>query len=226
MRILIVDDDAAIRTALRDILSTACFATDEAPDGRVGSYLARTNEYDLIIMDSVMPEMNGHDACSEIRNAGITTPILFLSVETATDTKIDALDAGADDYLAKPFSTRELLARIRALLRRPRPITADVLTAGTVTVNTRTQTAAVNAEILSLTRKEFMILTYLLRNCGAVLSRAMIMEHVWDINADPFSNTLESHISSLRKKLTKAGAPRTLIRTVPGRGYIIDAPTN
>ncbi len=221
MRILVCDDNKDIRDTVAAALKEACFAVDTAPDGERGSYLARTNDYDCIIMDNVMPALDGLSACAEIRAHDIHTPILFLSVKTDTDIKVDALNAGADDYLEKPFAIRELIARVHALLRRAPHMADDELCSGTLCLNTRTQTVRCEDTPITLTRKEFMLLEYLLRHRGSVLSRSMLIEHVWDINADPFSNTLESHISTLRRKLRTCGH-HSLIRTVSGRGYTID----
>lgn len=221
MKILIVEDEREIREFLKRSLKAESFEVDVAEDGERGSYLARTGGYDLVILDNVLPKKNGFEVCKEVRLAGVITPILMLSVRSGTGTKVDLLDAGADDYLVKPFSLDELLARIRALLRRPQRVEGDVLRAGDLTVDTRRQSVRKNGKDVYLTRKEFMLLEYLMRNRGTVLSRHMILEHVWDMNADPFSNTIEAHIMSLRKKIGSKGR-RGFIRTVPGRGYVVD----
>ncbi|MBU0750523.1 response regulator transcription factor [Patescibacteria group bacterium] len=221
MRALVVDDEGSVRDLLTQNLRSKCFAVDTAKDGAEGSYMARTNEYDIIILDNMMPEKNGATVCAEIRATGRTVPILVLSVLSDTSRKIELLNAGADDYMTKPFSFEELMARIRALLRRPSKLEGDILTLDDLELDTKTQTLKRSGVDIYLTRKEFMLLEYLMRNQGAVLSRGMIMEHVWDMDSDPFSNTIESHILSLRKKLHLEGTPK-LIQTVPGRGYKID----
>lgn len=221
MRVLIIEDDEAIRRQLVDQLRALSFAADTAADGSEGSYLARTNDYDLIILDNMLPEKQGPLVCQEIRRVGKTVPILILSVLSDTWRKVQLLDYGADDYLIKPFSAEELAARVRALLRRPAAIQSDVLTVEDLTLDTRQQRVARAGKGIYLTRKEFTLLEYLMRNQGTVLSRGMIIEHVWDMTSDPFSNTIESHIMSLRKKIE--GPDRLkLIHTVPGRGYKID----
>ena len=221
MKILIVEDEKKLRDLLKQILESE-FVLDFASDGEEGAYLAQTNDYDLIVMDNLMPRKNGLEACREIRADGVKTPILFLSVKTEVVTKVDALNAGADDYLTKPFAVEELLARIRALLRRPPRMKAEILTADNLTLDVRKhKVSRGDRKDIRLTRKEFMLLEYLLRNKGAVMSRAMIMEHVWDINADPFSNTIEAHILSLRKKIDLPGEKKLII-TVPGCGYKIE----
>lgn len=221
MRALVIDDERGVRETLAENLRTRCFAVDTAEDGTEGSYLARTNVYDIIILDNMLPEKNGLTVCEEIRSIGRTTPILVLSVLSDAWRKVDLLNAGADDYMIKPFSFEELMARIRALLRRPTVMEGDIITVDTLTIDTKQQTVKREETGIYLTRKEYMLLEYLMRNRGSVLSRAMIMEHVWDMTSDPFSNTIESHILSLRRKVDKPHQ-RKLIHTVPGRGYRID----
>jgi DNA-binding response OmpR family regulator len=221
MRALIVDDEPTVRDLLADNLRSQCFAVDTAGDGTEGSYLARTNAYDIIILDNMLPEKSGVTVCQEIRRVGHHVPIIILSVLSDTWRKIDLLNSGADDYMIKPYSFEELMARVRALMRRPRDIEGDILAIDDLTLDTRKQVVRRGAKGIYLTRKEFMLLEYLLRNPGSVLSRGMIMEHVWDMTNDPFSNTIESHILSLRKKVDYI-PERKLIHTVPGRGYKID----
>ncbi len=221
MRALVIDGEGAVRDLLTQNLKAHCFAVDVAKDGNQGSYLARTNEYDIIILDNMMPEKNGEEVCAEIRATGRTVPIIVLSVLSETGRKVELLNAGADDYMTKPFSFEELMARIRALQRRPNKIEGDILTIDDLELDIKNQSVKRDGDGIYLTRKEFMLLEYLMRNQGTVLSRSMIMEHVWDMDSDPFSNTIESHILSLRKKLQNNGRPK-LIYTVPGRGYKID----
>lgn len=221
MRILVVEDSKEISDLLKTALKSEGFAVDVAEDGERGSFLARTNEYDVIVLDNVLPKKNGIEVCKEIREKGKTTPIIVLSIRSETTTKVDLLNAGADDYLIKPFSFEELFARIRALLRRPKRIEGEILKIGGLSLDTKRHVVRRNRKELYLTRKEFMLLEYLMKNRGIVLSRGMIMEHVWDMSADPFSNTIEAHILSLRRKVDADGK-RKLIHTVPGRGYKID----
>jgi DNA-binding response OmpR family regulator len=220
MRILVIEDEEKISHFLRDSFEAEYFAVDIAEDGERGSHLARTNEYDLVVLDSMLPKKDGHQVCREIRESGKTMPILVLSVKTDAMDKVDLLNAGADDYLAKPFVLEELLARVRALMRRPVSIESDVLMVEDVMLDMTSGTAKRGDRNLGLTRKEYMLLQYLMRNEGIVLSRGMILEHVWDMSVDIFSNTIESHILSLRKKLDDMGRDR-LIQTVSGRGYRI-----
>lgn len=221
MKILIVEDEQKIADFIQKGLRDEYYVVDHAGDGERGSYLARLHDYDLIILDNMLPKKDGITVCREIRDHGKTTPILVLSVKTETSQKVDLLNAGADDYLMKPFSFEELLARIRALLRRPAHIHQDVYTLDTLTLDVKKHKVMRGDTDIRLTKKEFMLLHYLLQNKGVVLSRGMIMEHVWDMNADPFSNTIESHVLSLRKKINLSGH-RKLITTISGRGYKIE----
>jgi len=218
MRILIVEDDKKIRDFLKKSLEAQCYAVDVAVDGEEGLLLAKINQYNLIILDNVMPKKSGLDLCNNLRSEGFNVPILLLSVQTGTEMKVAALNSGADDYLTKPFSLAELLARVRALLRRPLQIEQEVMTCKDLLVDTKKHLITRNGEELTLTRKEFMLLVYLMQNQGTVLSRGMIMEHVWDMNADPFSNTIETHIASLRKKISDSDED-SYISTVSGCGY-------
>lgn len=221
MRILVIEDEKEISDFLKANLESDCFAVDVASDGEKGSFLARTNPYDLIILDYMLPKKNGNEVCKEIREQKNKTPILMLSVKTEVEDKVSLLNGGADDYLAKPFAYSELLARVRALLRRPNTLHDDTLSFDDLELDIPRQSVRRGGHEIYLTRKEFMLLEYLMRNQGIVLSRAMIMEHVWDMNADPFSNTIETHILSLRKKLHTPKRHK-IIRTLPGRGYKIE----
>lgn len=222
MRILVVEDEERISRFLKESLEAEFFAVDVAEDGEQGSYFARTNDYDLVVLDNMLPKKDGLQVCKEIRASGKTMPILVVSVKTGTFDKVDLLDAGADDYLAKPFVLEELLARVRALMRRPTVIESDVLRVEDIELNAKTGTVRRGDRNISLTRKEFMLLQYLMRNEGTVLSRGMILEHVWDMSVDIFSNTIESHILSLRKKLGDTKDDR-IIQTISGRGYRMGA---
>lgn len=217
-----VEDEDKIARFLKEALEAEYFAVDIASDGELGSYYARVNDYDLIVLDNMLPKKNGIQVCEEVRESGKTLPILVVSVKTGAKDKVDLLDAGADDYLSKPFVLEELLARVRALMRRPAPIERDTLTVEDVMLDCKTGVVRRGDTNLHLTRKEFMLLEYLMRNKGIILSRGMILEHVWDMSVDIFSNTIESHILSLRKKLNDMGKER-LIQTLSGRGYRMGA---
>ena len=219
MKILFVDDDSDLREIMKENLEAESYTVDVAPDGKKGSYMARTNHYDLVILDYSMPEKNGAVVVQEIRGAGLATPIMLLSVIDDVEKKVAVLQNGADDYMEKPFTYAELSARMRAILRRPAEIRQDIMTVGGITLDLNKHTATLDEIQLYLTRKEFNLLQYLVRNKGLILSRSMIMEHVWHADSDPFSNTIEAHITNLRKKLHQGN--REYIRNVPGRGYMI-----
>lgn len=221
MRILIIEDDKDICSFLKTGLEAEGFTVDLAEDGEKGSYIARTNDYDLILLDNVLPKKEGIEVCQEIRQSKKATRIILLSVKSEIFHKVDLLNSGADDYVTKPFSFIELLARIRAVLRRPPLIESDTLSLDDLVLDRKKQTAMRGKKLIYLTRKEFQLLEYLMKNSGCFVSRGMIMEHVWDMNVDPFSNTIEAHILNLRKKID-AQKKQKLIHTVPGRGYKLD----
>lgn len=224
MRILVIEDNKDIRELLKASLTAEMFAVDTVSDGERGSYTARTNDYDLILLDNILPKKHGPEICKEIRQAGKSTPIIMMSVKSDIDEKSRSLNIGADDYIAKPFSLKELLARIRAVLRRPRTVVPEELTAGNISINSRTHEVLLDSKHVHLTRKEFSLLELLVRHNGQTVSRGTIMEHVWDLDGNPFSNTIETHIFNLRRKLeenSKRGS--RLIFNVPGRGYRIAA---
>lgn len=220
MRILIIEDDIDIKDMLALYLKQVCFAVDSTTSGQKGSYLARTNEYDLIILDYMLPEKDGLQICKEIRISGKTMPILMLSVRGEIRHKVELFKHGIDDYMTKPFSYEELMARIRALLRRPHKIEPAVLTVSDMIIDSNAQRVTRGSKEIYLTRKEFALLEYLVKHEGKVVSRGMIMEHVWNMESDPFSNTIEAHIFNLRRKIAHGKSP--IIRTIPGRGYKIE----
>jgi len=220
VRILIVEDDKNISAFLKSSLEAENFVADTAEDGEKGSYLARTNDYDLIILDYVMPKKDGLAVCQELRALNKTVPILMLSVKAEIPDRVKLLNVGVDDYVAKPFSFHELLARIRAILRRPRLVQNNPLKFADLVLDSERQMVWKGKKEIYLTRKEFLLLEYFMKNAGRVLSRGLIMEHVWSIDGDPFSNTIEAHILNLRRKVDDG--KKKLIHTVPGRGYKLD----
>lgn len=222
MRVLIIEDEQDIANSLKKNLETEFFAVDIAADGEIGLKFAIANNYDIIILDNVLPKKEGIEVCRGIRLAGKKIPIIMLSAKSETETKIELLNAGADDYLTKPFSFIELLARLRALLRRPAIIEGEIMKIDDLTLDNKKHKVKRGDEEIYLTRKEFSLLEYLMKNQGDSLSRGMILEHVWDMNADPFSNTIESHILSLRKKIDSK-SKKKLIHTVSGSGYKIES---
>jgi len=217
MKILIIEDDSSIRNVLRLSLETKGFVVDVAEDGEIGSYLGRTNFYDVILLDNVLPKKMGGHVCKEIRDSGKITPIIILSGKQEVLSKIQLLNVGADDYMTKPFSFDELLARINAVLRRPSHIKNNILKIKDFEVNFSAQTIKNKKKDVYLTRKEFSLLEFLTNNRNVVVSRGQILEHVWDMSIDPFSNTIETHIMNLRRKLKDTR--RTIISSIPGRGY-------
>lgn len=217
MRILIIEDNAEIRDLLRIGLEAEMFLVDEASDGEQGSYMARTNEYDMVLLDNVLPKRHGSDVCKDIRRAGKSMPIILISMKTDPSEKAKLLTLGADDYLAKPFSFTELLARMRAVLRRPSTLISETIVAGSLSLNSRTHQVTVGKSSIYLTKKEFSILELLVRRSGEVVSRGTIMEHVWDMDGNPFSNTIETHVFNIRRKIENGR--KRIIWNVPGRGY-------
>ena len=220
MRILIVEDESAFGNLLKSRLEAEAYAVDWETDGERGLFCARTNDYAAIILDDILPGRRGFDICRELRRDGRTTPILFMSVQGEIDTKVESLDIGADDYLAKPFSYAELSARLRALLRRPLIFQPAELRVHDLVLDTDAMSAVRNGKRIYLTTKEYALLHYLMRNAGHLVSRSMILEHVWDGGADPFSNAIEAHIYNLRQKIDRPGLEK-IIKTMPGRGYIL-----
>lgn len=222
MKILIVEDDIPMANFIRMGFEADSHIVDISQDGESGSYSARTNHYDIIILDYSLPKRDGIKVLQEIRQKGINTPIIFLSVIGDTNKKIIALDKGADDYITKPFSFDELKARVKTVLRRPKEIENSVIEIGGLTLDIEKHLVFRKNIVIHLTRKEYSLFEYLVRNRGMILSRGQIMEHVWNADADPFSNTVEAHILNLRKKI-QTSDDVDIIRNIPGRGYIIDA---
>lgn len=218
MKILIVEDDNEIINVLKPSLKSDGTCIDIADDGEKGLSMAGTNNYDLIILDYILPKVDGKQICQALRKEGKDVPIIMLTVKTEISDKIELLNIGADDYVTKPFSLEELKARINSVMRRPKKMENAIIKLGDLAVDIAGHKAIRANEDIYLTRKEFALLEFLLKNQGKVMSRAMIIEHVWDMNADPFSNTIEAHILNLRKKIDK-GFSIKLIHTIPGRGY-------
>lgn len=219
MRILIIEDEVKIINFLKPNLEAEFYIVDTATDGEQGSFLARTNDYDLIILDYVLPKMDGLEVCKEIKKDKKNVPIIMLTIKSELDTKIKLFEQGVDDYLTKPFLFEELTARIKAVLKRPNKVDSKILRIDDLSVNLYSHIVKRCGKEIYLTRKEFCLLEYFIRNKGKLLSRALILEHVWDMNADPFSNTIEAHVLNLRKKINPNKKRRDLIHTIPSRGY-------
>ena len=217
-----MEDDKNINRFLKKCLEDAGFAVDASLDGEEGAFLACTNNYDLIILDNVLPKKDGRQICQEIRSDGKDAPVLILSAKSEVGDKVDLLNMGADDYLNKPFHFEELLARIKALLRRPHVLKSDILQVDDLILDKNKKNVHRGGVEILLSPKEFMLLEYLMENEGAVVSRATISEHVWDKDFDVFSKTVEAHISNLRRKID-GQSEKKLIQTLSGRGYKIDS---
>jgi DNA-binding response OmpR family regulator len=219
MKILVVEDEPKLNKGLVQGLQNRGYAVDFAFDGEEGETMARMNEYDLIILDIMMPKRDGLEVCRNLRSVKITTPILFLTAKDAVEDRIKGLNDGADDYLIKPFSFAELEARVRTLLRRPPLATLDSFVLDGLRLDTQSQKVTIDEKEIHLTLREYALLEYLLRNKGAVVNREDILEHVWDRFYDSFSNVVDVHLKNLRKKLPTSYAKR--IETVWGKGYRI-----
>jgi two-component system, OmpR family, copper resistance phosphate regulon response regulator CusR len=222
VRILLVEDDARVANFVARGLREQAYAVDVAADGGHALYEASVNHYDLVILDLMLPVKDGYQVCRELRASGFRTPILMLTAKDAVDDRVAGLDSGADDYLVKPFDFKELLARLRALLRRsgePRPAVARV---ADLTLNTASHAVERAGKTVSLTAKEYALLEFLVLNSGRVVGREAIAEHVWDENFDPFTNIIDVYIKRLRSKVD-AGHHRRLIHTRRGEGYILTA---
>ena len=222
MRILLVEDDPRMAQVVSKGLREHSYAVDLAEDGQAALYQVSVNDYDLIVLDVLLPKLDGFGVCRDLRARGNSTPILMLTARAAVDDRIKGLDAGADDYLTKPFSFRELLARIRALLRREPQIHADRFTIDSLIVDSASHKVTRGAQEIDLTAKEYALLEYLSRRAGELVSRSEIAEHVWDDSFDPFSNTIEVYVNRLRKKIDDAHTKK-LIHTRRGEGYILEA---
>jgi heavy metal response regulator len=221
MRILLVEDDERIANFVSKGLRENSYAVDVARHGEEGLYLASINAYDAIILDVMLPIKDGFAVCRELRKENIKTPILMLTALDAIDDKISGLDFGADDYLTKPFEFRELLARLRALLRRSGEVRPPKIVVGDLEIDTVSQKVRRGGREITLTTKEYALLEYLAREKGKVLGRAAIAEHVWDENFDVFSNLIEVYIRRLRAKMDE-GFGAQLIHTRRGAGYVLE----
>ena len=222
MRILLVEDEPAAADLLLKGLREQSFAVDWAADGEAAVYQASVNDYDLILLDVMLPLKGGFEVCREIRAGGSSVPILMLTARDAVADRVAGLDTGADDYLAKPFDFHELLARARALLRRGPALRSEVLEVADLRIDTRARRVTRGHYAAELTAKEYALLEYLARRAGEVVGRADIAEHVWDENFDPFSNLIEVYVKRLRRKIDDGREPK-LLHTRRGEGYLLAA---
>ncbi len=225
MRILIVEDEPALSAALREALIGIGHAVDAALDGETGSELLDLYPYDLAILDVTLPKASGLDVCREARRRGLNLPILMLTARDTLSDKVAGLDAGADDYMVKPFELDELLARVRALLRRRTPQKEAVLKVADLTLDPATGEVSRAGEPIRLARKERALLEVLMRNAGRIVPRERILEHLWDMASEPDPEVIRAHVKLLRKAIADQQAPR-LIETVHGVGYRMNGATH
>ena len=225
MRILLVEDESQVASFIRRGLREEQYTVDVAEDGEQGAFLAQTNEYDLIILDWKLPKMNGIDVLRALRADGVTVPILLLTGRDTLQDKVMGLDAGADDYLTKPFGFEELLARVRALLRRRGDMIPTVLQVADLELDSLRHCVSRSGHKIDLTSREYSLLEYLLRNTDRVVTRTMLAEHVWEHDFDPLSNVIDVHVARLRRKIDHDHDTK-LLQTVRGKGYILQSPAS
>ena len=222
MRLLVVEDEQKLASFIEQGLTEEGYAVDVASDGELGLHMALDQVHDLVILDISLPKKNGLTVLKEMRKARIVTPVLLLTVRANIEDKVLGLDAGADDYLTKPFAFQELVARVRALLRRRAEAAPPVLQVADVTLDPARRTVERDGETIELTPREFSLLDYFMRNTGRVLTRTMIAEHVWDYNFDTSTNVIDVYVNYLRKKIDTDRDPK-LLQTVRGVGYVMKA---
>ncbi len=220
MRILVVEDEPDVADLLQRVLREASWAVDLAETGGEALASLAVNDYDLAVLDVGLPDIDGFEVCRRWRRRGGRTPVLMLTARSALTDRVTGLDAGADDYLPKPFAMEELLARLRALARRPSVPLPVTLRCADLELDTRTRIARRGREIIRLTAREYALLEYLLRNTGTVVSRSQILDHVWDDNFDPIGNAVDVLVGRVRRKVDAAG-DTPLLHTVRGMGYVL-----
>lgn len=218
MRVLVVEDDRRLADVLRRGLSEDGWAVDVVDTGDDAAHYTQSAEYDAIILDIMLPGKSGLQVCREVRARNIPTPILVLTARDTVDDIVAGLEAGADDYLTKPFAFRELQARLQSMTRRATGVMSSTVEAGDLVLDTANREARRDGRRIPLTNREYQVLSYLMHNPGRVLTRTMIEDHVWGYNYEGFSNTVDVHIKRLREKLDRPGAP-PVIETVRGAGY-------
>jgi DNA-binding response OmpR family regulator len=221
MRILLVEDDADIARFIRKGLTEQSYAVDVVTTGEEALYQASISVYDGIILDVIIPAPDGMEVCRRLRAEGLNLPILMLTARDLVSDRIDGLDAGADDYLVKPFEFGELLARVRAMLRRTGTAHKPVLTVGGLEIDTRSHRVRIDGDPVALTTKEYALLEYLARNAGQIVGREEIADHVWNQDFDPFSNLIEVYVNRLRRNIEKVSSKK-LIHTIRGAGYMLE----
>jgi heavy metal response regulator len=224
MRILLVEDEPRVAHFIAKGLREQSYAIDLARDGEEALYQASINEYDLIILDIMLPLKDGFQVCKEMRAQGVKQPVLMLTARDSIDDRVTGLDCGADDYLGKPFDFKELLARIRALLRRAKEFRPETFQIADLTINTTSHAVSRAGRSIDLTAKEYSLLEFFVLRAGKIVGRDEIAQHVWDENFDPFSNVIDVYVRRLRKKIDEGFSP-SLIQTRRGEGYFLSADT-
>jgi len=222
MRILVVEDEAKVGSFIRRALEEESYAVNLSVDGAKGLELALGGTYDLIVLDVMLPNVSGLEILQRLRKEKNKTPVLILTARAQLEQKVKGLDSGADDYLTKPFAIEELLARVRALLRRGLGESAGLLQVEDLVLNPATREVTRGGQRLDLTTKEYALLEYFMRNPGRILTRPMIAEHVWNLDFDTFTNVIDVYVNYLRNKIDR-GRERKLIQTVRGSGYVMKA---
>jgi heavy metal response regulator len=220
MRILVVEDEKKVASFIKKGLEEEHYAVDIAYDGEEGLVLAQINEYDLILLDIMLPKLDGMEVLRRIRGNGSSVPVLILTAKDSVEDIVTGLDTGSDDYLTKPFSFAELVARVRALLRRKAKEKTDILTVSDLSLSTSTRRVKRGEREIELTPKEYSLLEYLMRNPNRILTRTLITEHVWDYHFDPETNVIDVYVNYLRKKIDH-GFEKKLIHTIRGSGYMM-----
>jgi DNA-binding response OmpR family regulator len=225
VRVLVVEDHAGLaKNVARALRESAGYAVDVSLDGQDGLFLAQSNPYDLILLDLMLPRLDGLEVLRALRKESVPTPVLILTSRDDKETTVALLDAGADDYVTKPFDVGEMVARCRALIRRAHGVAAPTIEVGDLVVHPEEMTAARAGRLLTLTAMEYRLLEYMAHRPRAVLSKSELLEHLYDHNWEKFSNVLEVYVSSLRRKLNRDGAT-PLIYTLKGRGYVLMRPS-
>jgi two-component system response regulator PhoP len=223
MRVLIVEDEPRLaENVARSLRESASYAVDVSVDGEDGLYMAQSNPYDLVVLDLMLPKIDGLTLLKRLRAGGADTPVLILTARDDKESVVTLLNAGADDYVAKPFDLGELLARAKALIRRGKGQSAAVLKVGEIEINTANLTVRRKGELVTLTAMEYRVLEYLAHRPGAVVSKTELLEHLYDFNWERFSNVIEVYIAGLRRKL-EDGSEQKLIHTLRGQGYMLRA---
>ena len=220
MRVLVVEDDTELAAILRRGLVEQLWSVEVAHDGETGRHLALTEDFDLVLLDLMLPIVDGVTICTHLRSHGKRTPVIMLTARDAVGDRVLGLDAGADDYIVKPFAISELLARVRSLMRRVHDSSGAVLQVGSLTLDPASDFVVRGTRKIPLTAREFALLQYFMQNEDRVLTRTLILEHVWDANYDGLSNVVDVYVNALRNKLEAEGEARVLA-TVRGRGYVL-----